>query len=46
MAGGEGPRQGDGAGGRFARRRARHRSTMELVVDISYAFIDPRVRYQ
>jgi peptide/nickel transport system ATP-binding protein len=30
MAGGEGPRQGDGAGGRFARRRARHRSTMEL----------------
>jgi peptide/nickel transport system ATP-binding protein len=30
MAGGEGPRKGDGAGGRFARRRARHRSTMEL----------------
>jgi peptide/nickel transport system ATP-binding protein len=30
MAGGESPRQGDGAGGRFARRRARHRSAMEL----------------
>jgi peptide/nickel transport system ATP-binding protein len=30
MAGGEGPRKGDGAGGRFARRRARQRSTMEL----------------
>jgi len=30
MAGGESPRQGDGAGGRLARRRARHRSAMEL----------------
>jgi peptide/nickel transport system ATP-binding protein len=30
MAGGESPRQGDGAGGRFARRRARHRSALEL----------------
>jgi len=30
MVGGESPRQGDGAGGRFARRRARHRSSMEL----------------
>jgi peptide/nickel transport system ATP-binding protein len=30
MAGGESPRQGDGAGGRFARRRARHRSAMEV----------------
>jgi peptide/nickel transport system ATP-binding protein len=30
MAEGESPRQGDGAGGRLARRRARHRSAMEL----------------
>ena len=30
MAGGESPRRGDGASGRFARRRARHRSAMEL----------------
>jgi peptide/nickel transport system ATP-binding protein len=30
MAGGEGRRQGEGAGGRFARRRARHRSATEL----------------
>jgi len=30
MAEGESPRQGDGAGGRLARRSARHRSAMEL----------------